>query len=431
MPRWKAVWAVRATRSATSSSDRQAKGGRVIPTYAYKAYNDRGAVETGQLDSPSDAAAYDTLRALGLTVVDLQLGAAAPALPWWKRDITLGGSDLSLGDQAALAEQMATMFRVRLPVLDMLRILSQGATRADLRGQMDRVARLVAEGMPFADAFAQSGPKVAPVFLSLLRAGQQSDAMPDQLADLARLLRLQDQLRGQVATALIYPAILIVAALAVVLIVALTLAPALAPLFVGQDRPMPLSLSIFLGLGGVITAWWPLLLALLAVAVTVAVLGLRAGWGRVLFRLPLFGPLVRDAALLALVRSLALMLKAGRPLAEALRGLAEADRTGPFAPDLTAAVTALERGERAHAALAEGGRLPIIVRELFRVGEESNALVPVLDALSQTLAGQLEQSTQRVLRLLTPILTLVIGGAVGGLVYSIMGAVLSINDLAF
>ena len=194
---------------------------------------------------------------------------------------------------------------------------------------------------------------------------------------------------------------------------------------------MPMSLSFFLGLGNFITAWWPLLLAVLAAAITAAIIGLRAGWGRVLFRLPLFGPLVRDAALLALVRSLALMLKAGRPLAEALRGLADADRTGPFAPDLAAAVSALERGERAHAALAEGGRLPIIVRELFRVGEEANALVPVLDALSQTLAGQLEQSTQRVLRLLTPILTLFIGGAVGGLVYSIMGAVLSINDLAF
>lgn len=431
MPCWKVVWAVRATRSAISSSDHLAKGNRVIPTYAYKAYNDRGAVETGQLASPSDAAAYATLSALGLTVVELQLGAENPTQPWWKRDITLGKGGMTLGDQAALAEQMATMFRVRLPVLDMLRILSQGATRAELRGQMDRVARLVAEGMPFADAFAQSGPKVAPVFLTLLRAGQQSDAMPEQLSDLARLLRLQDQLRGQVATALIYPAILILAALAVVLIVALTLAPALAPLFVGQDRPMPLSLSIFLGLGGFIAAWWPLLLALLAAAIIAAILGLRAGWGRVLFRLPLFGPLVRDAALLALVRSLALMLKAGRPLAEALRGLALADRTGPFAPELTAAVTALERGERAHAALAEGGRLPIIVRELFRVGEESNALVPVLDALSQTLTGQLEQSTQRVLRLLTPILTLVIGGAVGGLVYSIMAAVLSINDLAF
>lgn len=343
----------------------------------------------------------------------------------------LGSGAMRLGDQAALAEQMATMLRVRLPALEMLRILAQGAARAETRVKLERVARLVAEGMTLADAFAQAGPKVAPVFLSLLRAGEQSDAMPEQLTDLARLLRLQDQLRGQVATALLYPAILIVAAVAVMLIVALTLAPALAPLFDGQGREMPASLAFFMGLGAVIRGWWPLMLLMVLGAVAGGVWALRTGWGSVVFRLPLFGPLVRDAALLAVVRSLALMLKAGRPLAEALRGLAEADATGPFAADLRAAVAALERGERAHVALAEGGRLPVVVRELFRVGEEANALVPVLEALSQTVQGQMDQSTQRLLRLLTPILTLVIGGTVGALVYSIMGAVLSINDLAF
>lgn len=389
-------------------------------------------MESGRLDSPSEQAAFDTLRALGLTVVELREGSVALAAePWWKRDIAFGSGALALADQAALAEQMATMFRVRLPVLEMLRILAQGVERGDTRARLERVARLVAEGMPLADAFAQAGPKVAPVFLSLLRAGAQSDAMPEQLADLARLLRLQDQLRGQVATALLYPAILIVAAVAVMLIVALTLAPALAPLFQGDGREMPGSLAFFLWVGGVITGWWPVILLLIAGGVVAVVWALRQGWGRVVFRLPLFGPLVRDAALLALVRSLALMLKAGRPLAEALRGLAQADAGGPYAADLQAAVSALERGERAHVALAQGGRLPPMVRELFRVGEEANALVPVLEALSQTLQGQLDQSTQRLLRLLTPILTLVIGGAVGVLVYSIMGAVLSINDLAF
>lgn len=389
-------------------------------------------MESGRLDSPSEQAAFDTLRALGLTVVELREGSAALAAePWWKRDIAFGSGALALADQAALAEQMATMFRVRLPVLEMLRILAQGVERGDTRARLERVARLVAEGMPLADAFAQAGPKVAPVFLSLLRAGAQSDAMPEQLADLARLLRLQDQLRGQVATALLYPAILIVAAVAVMLIVALTLAPALAPLFQGDGREMPGSLAFFLWVGGVITGWWPVILLLIAGGVVAVVWALRQGWGRVVFRLPLFGPLVRDTALLALVRSLALMLKAGRPLAEALRGLAQADAGGPYAADLQAAVSALERGERAHVALAQGGRLPPMVRELFRVGEEANALVPVLEALSQTLQGQLDQSTQRLLRLLTPILTLVIGGAVGVLVYSIMGAVLSINDLAF
>ncbi|PLL10567.1 hypothetical protein C0V75_19765 [Tabrizicola sp. TH137] len=401
-----------------------------MPTYSYRAYGARGTVETGSLDSPSEAAAYQTLTALGLTVVELREGAAVAALPWWKRDISLGDGRLPLADQAALAEQMATMLRVRLPALEMLRILVQGAGKAETRERLERTARLVAEGMPLAQAFAQAGPKVAPVFLSLLRAGALSDALPEQLTDLARLLRLQEQLRGQVATALLYPAILVAAAVAVMLIVALTLAPALAPLFQGEGRDMPGSLAFFLGLGTVIRGWWWLILAGLA-ALVAGVMAQRARWGRVAFRLPLFGPLMRDAALLALVRSLALMLKAGRPLAEALRGMVEADPAGPFAPDLRAAVAALEGGGRAHLALAEGGRLPPLVRELFRVGEEANALVPVLEAVAQSVQGQMDQSTQRLLRLLTPILTLVIGGAVGALVYSIMGAVLSINDLAF
>lgn len=401
-----------------------------MPTYSYRAYGARGTVETGSLDSPSEAAAYQTLTGLGLTVVELREGAAVASLPWWKRDISLGDGRLPLADQAALAEQMATMLRVRLPALEMLRILVQGAGKAETRERLERTARLVAEGMPLAQAFAQAGPKVAPVFLSLLRAGALSDALPEQLTDLARLLRLQEQLRGQVATALLYPAILVAAAVAVMLIVALTLAPALAPLFQGEGREMPGSLSFFLGLGVVIRGWWWLILAGLA-ALVAGVMAQRARWGRVAFRLPLFGPLMRDAALLALVRSLALMLKAGRPLAEALRGMVEADPAGPFAPDLRAAVAALEGGGRAHLALAEGGRLPPLVRELFRVGEEANALVPVLEAVAQSVQGQMDQSTQRLLRLLTPILTLVIGGAVGALVYSIMGAVLSINDLAF
>lgn len=401
-----------------------------MPTFSYRAYGTRGTVETGSLDSPSEAAAYQTLKALGLTVVELREGAAVAALPWWRRDIPLGDGRLPLADQAALVEQMATMLRVRLPALEMLRILAQGAARAETRERLERTARLVAEGMPLAQAFAQAGPKVAPVFLSLLRAGALSDALPEQLTDLARLLRLQEQLRGQVATALLYPAILVVAAVAVVLIVALTLAPALAPLFQGEGREMPGSLAFFVGLGAVVRGWWWLILAGVA-ALVVGVMAQRARWGRMALRLPLFGPLMRDAALLALVRSLALMLKAGRPLAEALRGMEEADPAGPFAPDLRAAVAALEGGGRAHLALAEGGRLPPLVRELFRVGEEANALVPVLEAVAQSVQGQMDQSAQRLLRLLTPILTLVIGGAVGALVYSIMGAVLSINDLAF
>jgi general secretion pathway protein F len=390
-----------------------------------------GEVQTGEIDSPSESASYETLRGLGITVVELHEGGHLPNVPWYRREVALFGGGMSLADQAALAEQMATMFRVHLPVLQIMRIISEGATHSDTSIRLGRVARLVAEGMPLAKAFAQVGPKVKPLFLTLLKTAEQSDSLPEQLSELARLLRQQDQMRGQVATALVYPSILICAAMGVVLIVSLTLAPALAPLFEEQGREMPRALSVFLWLGQVLERSWLVILGLMIPLLFIVVVGLRAALRRLTFRLPLFGPLAMDAALLAMVRSLALMLRAGQPLTEALRTVADADRANPFAPEMAAAAQSLERGGRAHDALAANGRLPVMARELFRVGEEANALVPVLEALAASLSGNMEQGTQRALRLLTPILTLILGGLIGGLVYSIMGAVLSINEVVF
>lgn len=401
-----------------------------MPTFSYRAYGDGRRAETGQVESASEAAAYETLRALGLTVVDLREGAPE-ARAWWQREITLGGGALTVAEQAALAEQMATLFRVHLPALELLEILSQGASRAETRLRLRRVARLVAEGMPLAAAFAQAGPQVAPVFLALLRTAEQTDAIADQLADLAFLLRLQDRLRRQIVTALVYPAILLAAAVGVMLVVSLTLAPALAPLYDGQGRAMPASLGFFLATGEVLTVWWPLVLAGLGLLPVAFLLWPAAERRRFALRLPVVGPILRDAALLVVIRSLALMLKAGRPFAEVLRGLAESEADGPYAAVLRAAAAALERGERAHPALAADARVPVVVREMFRIGEEANALVPVLGAVGETLQLRLEQATERMLRLLTPVLTLVVGGMIGVLVHSIMGAVLSVNDLAF
>lgn len=390
-----------------------------------------GEVETGEIDSPSESTAYETLRGLGLTIVELHEGSHLPSVPWYRRDVALFGGGMSLAEQAALAEQMATMFRIHLPVLQILRVLSEGATRSEVRTGLDRVAQLVAEGMPMAQAFAQVGPKVKPLFLTLLTTAEQSDSLPDQLSQLARLLRQQDQLRGHVATALVYPAILLAAAVGVILIVSLTLAPALAPLFEGQGRQMPRALSAFLWLGQFLGKYWVLILAISIPALFFGVVGLRSALRRLTFRLPLFGPLARDAALLAMVRSLSLMLQAGQPLTDAFRTAADADRANPYAAEMAAAALSLESGGRAYEALIANGRMPGMARELFRVGEEANALVPMLEALSKSLSAQLEQRTQRALRLMTPILTLILGGVIGALVYSIMGAVLSINEVVF
>lgn len=402
-----------------------------MPVFSYKGYTAEGRVESGQLDTLSEAAAYDTLRAMGLSVVDLRDSALSPPVPWYRREISLTSGTLPLADQAALAEQLAVLFRVRLPLTQILSILQNSAERRDMRDRLARIRWLVSEGTSFPDAFAQAGPRVSPMFLTLLQMGHRSDAMPVLMADLADYLREQQRLKGKVVGALLYPAVLLAATFGLLLIVTLSLAPALAPIFAGQDRPMPGGLAAFLAIGAVLKTHGVALALAVVLAGLAAVLLLRRFWSRIALRLPLIGPILRDNALLRLNRALVLLLRAGWPLNDALQTCTTLAPQDPFAPALRAASDALEKGGRAHDALALAGGMPPLFLDLFRIGEETNTLEEVLQAVSRALSDRTERRTQRLLAALTPTLTLLIGGVIGLLITTIMGAVFSVNDLAF
>jgi general secretion pathway protein F len=402
-----------------------------MPVFIYKGYTTEGRVEKGQLDTLSEAAAYDTLRAMGLSVVDLRDSALSPPVPWYRREISLTSGAMPLAEQAALAEQLAVLFRVHLPLIEILSILQNSADRSDDRVRFGRIQWLVSEGITFPDAFAQAGPRVSPVFLTLLQMGHRSDAMPALMEDLAEYLREQEKLQGKVVGALLYPAVLLVATFGLLLIVTLSLAPALAPIFAGQDRPMPGGLSAFLTVGEVLKAHGTALTVAAGLAFLAVYLLLRNTWESLAQRLPLIGPILRDNALLRLNRALVLLLRAGWALNDALKTCAALAPGDTFAPAVRAASEALEKGGRAHAAFALAGGVPQLFLDLFRIGEETNTLAETLEAVSRSLADRTERRTQRLLAALTPALTLIIGGVIGLLITTIMGAVFSVNDLAF
>ncbi|WP_432254510.1 type II secretion system F family protein [Limimaricola sp. AA108-03] len=402
-----------------------------MPMFSYVAYSDNGQREAGEIDSASEGGAYETLLAMGLSVVELRDAGSPSRTSWLRREIALPRRPLPLGEQALLAEQLALLFSVRLPIPSLLRVLGHGSMRHSTRTRLQRVIWLVSEGLPFAQAFQQVGPPVSPVFRELLGLGEASNAMPELLRDLAELLRRQQKLRAHITSALLYPILLLVSGLALLLLVTMSLAPALAPLFDGEARPMPASLSLLLGLREFLLQWWPaLLLAGGAGCVALLAVAVRPTAGRLALRLPLIAPVLRDAALLRLTRGLRLLLRAGLTLPEALEAVAK--ESDILARPVREAAAALRRGGRAHGAFAEHETgLPTLFVELFRIGEETNRLEEVLETLCSVLATQLERRVQGLLQALTPALTLLVGGSIGGLVFTIMDAVMSINELAF
>jgi general secretion pathway protein F len=401
-----------------------------MPRYRYVAYNAGGQREEGTVEFSTETQAWNSLIGLGLTVVDLQSDERR------KRASTLDlfARALPMDVQADLAEQLAVLFAARLPVTEIVSVIQQGAERPALKRHFARMAGLMADGMDFPNALEQAGPTLSPLFLSLARVGQAAADPAPLMRTLAGFLRRQEKLQAQVSGALIYPLILLIGGIAVFLMMALYLAPALEPMFISVNRDVPSGLAAFLWIGNVVrTQGYWLALGLLALVPGGMVLARRHSFAlkRVSLRLPIWGEIARSGSLSRLSRSLQLMLAAGMPLTSALRDTATYLSNEPFAPNFAEAAVAIEAGASASSVFATDSTLPSVFRELFALGERTNTLPGITDALATALEDRAERQTGKATQLLTPILTLIVGGGIGILVYAVMGAILSVNDLAF
>jgi general secretion pathway protein F len=387
--------------------------------YRYVAYSQDGKREAGSLDVASESQAYEKLTALGLSVVELAMGdAAVPRLQVVRRG-------LPLAVQADLADQLSLLFAARLPALEIARVVELSATSPNLARMFKRIGLQLADGQTFPAALQDAGRGLSPLFASLSRIGETTGDPAPLMSALARALRRQEKLTSQITGALIYPAILLLGGLCVFLLMAIFLAPRIATIFTSIDQPLPGALSVFIQIGEILLGWGWLVLLALPAFLLLAISALH----RFRFRLPLIGSLLREASLSRLSRSLSLMLGAGVPLAPALREAATAKTPDPVTQLFETAATAVEAGGTSREVFAEERDLPPSFRELYAIGERSNTLVPVMAALASGLEDSVERKAQRTATLLTPVLTLIVGGGIALLVYAVMSALLSVNDL--
>lgn len=409
-----------------------------MPQFAYEAVDTRGASQVGEIDAPDEAQAYVQLKGLGLTIVALRdtSRSIGKELPWYRRDISLGGGGLSLAAQADLADHLAILFRARLPLTDILNIVARSTERGATRDLFLRIGALVADGMSLADAFDLAGGKASPLFRSLLGLSSEAAESAELLENYARFLRREARTRSKIVGAMVYPMILIAGAFGVLVLVALFLAPNLAPMFEALNKPIPKTIAAFLVLGEWLRGYGWLLAALLAALLIASALvwrqaGFREFRHAFVTNLPFIGDVVRFGELARITRATDLLLRSGRDLPTAFRQSAASFGHRGAAHSFRAAAEALQEGRTASEVFDADASLPILFRELFRAGEQANMLRAVLPTIGENLENLVERRTESGVRLLAPVLTLVLGGAIGLLVYSIMSAILSVNEVVF
>ncbi len=404
-----------------------------MAVFRYRAIDRAGAVVTGTLESPDAAAAAQRLHETGHMPIRIEAGAGG-LRALLDTEITPRDA-ISERDRLVFTRALATLAGAGLPLDRALAIARDLGERRAVREVAGRLLEAVQGGASFADALDRERAAFPPLYRAVVRAGETGAALEATLARLADQLETGARRRGELRSAMIYPAFLLLTAAGSVALLLGFVVPSFEPLLAEAEVEPPAITQAVIAAGRVVEAWWAALLggALLALAggrLALLAPRLRLAWHRALLGTPVVGPLWASFETARLARLLSGLLENGVALPAALRLARGALGNRAFAAELDRVIPEVEAGRGLAAPFAEGRVLPPLAKQLLRVGQDSGQLAEMLGRIAAIFEAESTGRFDRLLAILTPAITLLMGVLIAVVISSILFALFSINELA-
>ncbi len=403
--------------------------------YAYRAYDESGRLIAGEIAADSREAALNALHRRGEFPIEVVSGESPARQRWWNHEIVLIRRITTSG-LALFTREMAILVKAGLPLDETLRIAAlQPALSPPMRRIAENLLTRVLEGQSLSQAMGAEAGAFPEYYWRLVRGGEASGSLAEALDDLARFLERSADLRAKIASALLYPAILLTVAVLTVIAIMTILLPAIVPLLRDAGAPLPFIVQALDDVRGLV-AGHPLLWigATAALAISIAVLLITGAFmhtlSHVALRLPVIRGLVTKREVARFSRTLGTLMKNGVPMLEALRISSGVLTNRTYRSMIEAAAEEVRQGAPLIRPLSLSGHFPEIALRLIAVGEKTAQLEPMLSRVADIFEASLQRQLDRTAALIAPVLTIAIGALVGGLIVSVMSALLSINELA-
>lgn len=401
-----------------------------MPTYRYRAATPSGSVRTGALDGESREDVIVQLRRLGLLPIETApaTGAATPDAAIRSNGQTRQAVINAIGELAVLLEAGLALDRA-------LAVCEDNILNPGVKAAFAKIHARVKEGATLSNAMSEARGLFPPMASAMCEAGEADGRLGAALTRLADTLDRAEALRQTVISSLVYPAMLMVVATSVVLVMLLVVVPQFEGLFQGAHGKLPFATRVVMGASEAVRAYG--LVGLGAIVVAVFALrqwlrrpNVRLAFDRIVLGVPQIGPLIVNAQTAAFARTLGSLVDGGVPLPTAL-GIAERSVSNSHMAGAIAKVVAgLKQGGGLTGPLAASGVFPPMALSFLRTGEETAQLGLMLGRLADVLDRTVRSTIQRLIGILTPAITVVMGGMVATTIASIMSAILGFNDLA-
>lgn len=400
--------------------------------FHFTAVTAEGETESGTVHSNSMDEALKTIAARRLTVLEMHENGASPTKPWYLRDIQLGSSALSISEAAVVARHVSLFLGARFTLPQALRMAADLSTSTQNKTWLLTLSERVSEGMTFSAAIAQSHRQVPRLFVLMAEVGQSANAMPEAMMASAQYFTQQATQSAKLKSGLVYPLILVLASLAVLAIVTFVLVPAVSPIFEANGQDMPWLIAILARIGSASredVAGASVALSLIALAV----FGLRRPIGRIALSAPGlrgFVAVANEVSFASHARVIALLAGAGETGVGLFSKLRSASNGTDTSDLFERAEEEVRQGRKASKVFSQSAYVPSVFSELYAAGEQANDLGPMMVLAAEVLEGRVKQKTEQILQLLTPVMTLIIGIFIGGVVYAVMGAILDVSTFS-
>ncbi|MBW9265432.1 MAG: type II secretion system F family protein [Candidatus Thiodiazotropha sp. (ex. Lucinisca nassula)] len=403
-----------------------------MAAFLYKAVDADGKVVEGELQAVSRDHAVNQIHLNGQVPIRVeesrQKNRGAPRRSFQRKSV-------SAEQIASFTRELATLLKSGQPLDGALAILISIAGEESLFSQhLTSIRDSLKSGNSFADALAKEGGLFNNFYVQMVRAGESGGALESVLARLAMHLERAKEVRSSLISALIYPAILLFVAITSILILLTYVIPQFSELFSDMGQALPLSTRITMGIAGFLQDYgWVLALAIILLIfffrwqMSRRVSAKR--WHARLLVLPVVGPIIKQVEAARFCRTLGTLLENGVPLLRSVAIVKDTISNHVIADGMDQVVNQLKSGRRLADPLTEHAQFPLFALQMIRVGEESGQLEPMLMQTAEILDQETQTLIKRALSLVEPVMILVLGLIIAGVVMSILVAILGVNSL--
>ncbi len=398
-------------------------------TYAYQARDSSGRIVSGIQEAINQDNAISTLMSRGLMVLSIsQRGTASNR----NKSVAVKETDLVL-----FTRQLATMVDAGLPLVTGLTALYEQADPKRQKGLRTVVSDLTSRvqgGESFNEALAKHPKVFNRLYVAMVKAGEAGGLLAEILDRLAGFLEATARLRKKVKSAMTYPTIVVFVCIAIAFFLIVRVVPVFSEIYADFGSALPAPTQVLVNISDFVRSqWYVLVIGLPALLYAfhrfVQTKSGRIWWDRTKLKLPVFGPLIHKIAMTRFARTFAQLTKAGVPILEIIDIIRETAGNHVLETGISGVGNSVEKGEPLAVSLSKEAIFPPMLTRMVAAGEATGKIDTMMEKMADFWDEEIEATLDALTSLIEPMLIVVVGVIVGGMVICLFLPIFKLNEL--